>query len=77
MWRENKKEKSQGTPSILVRKRPIPSQSFQNSNSSVGKEFEIRKPSSSTSANVVTNNKDSDGMFMFFSLLKISRTFRF
>lgn len=60
MWKDDKKPKPpQTTPSILVRKKPIPSQSFQNSNS-VGKEFDVQKQSPSTSS-IANNNKENYG----------------
>lgn len=73
MWKENKKEKPQPTPSILVRKRPIPSQSFQNSNIIV-KESELSKPSTSTSPswsdNYGGNSRENNGkMFKFLGYL--------
>lgn len=66
MWKDDKKQKPQGTPSILVRKKPIPSQSFQNSNS---KEFElhIQKPSppSTSTPAIPNNNKENCGKYFF------------
>lgn len=73
MWKDDKKQKPQGTPSILVRKKPIPTQSFQNS--TLGKEFEIhasQKPSSSTSSTAVANNnKENYGKTLQSALILV------